>query len=603
MVLRLRDQDYNLLLNEYADANFDLEESIQTSIEYLTELKSSHIENTCDFQSNQWTIFHNGRTSRLTFNFDLTSQQIRFHLSMDENEKLLFVQIVKCWVVSLLDSLDIYSAHKYLRYLNRFISNSNCFQTDEETVESVKNSLHRINEETKHTAFVTCIAILNFIDYYEDIDSTSLYTKIITDMKNEIGYTEYVRKLPPPRDVFLFSTIIDDYFSKLPRESEAYIHYFPVLLWWKLTNLIPLRPFEFCSIKRDALTCKDGGYYIKLPRSNKKGGHRKNRNRIQIVDIIKIPLDIALEIQHYIKLTEDMGHTETLISYKSIRSTLSVQSGKPLTESRFYPGILFRVIERFYEYVVKGSYGYSTQNNPYRSDNTNIIPSHDSPLIRISAGDTRHFAFLNLMRLGYNPVEIARMGGHMTLKTQYHYHNHEDFILNVEVLKLMNKFRFEKETFSNNDSSNLLLIGNSAITETFNLSQLIKERFVKKPIQDTKTKKKLEIGHCTDPNQRCLVHDCFLCDYWWVSHEEYIEKNQVITEKIQTAYDHIKNIIATIEHIHNHITIHYQKDIDMGELDPQYNRDLAKLSKNLDTSLHNFAKLKVLKERMDTNDN
>ncbi|PEY46286.1 hypothetical protein, partial [Bacillus cereus] len=109
--------------------------------------------------------------------------------------------------------------------------------------------------------------------------------------------------------------------------------------------------------------------------------------------------------------------------------------------------------------------------------------------------------------------------------------------------------------------------------------------------------------YCTDPNQRCLVHDCFLCDYWWVSHEEYVEKNQVITEKIQTAYDHIKNIIATIEHIHNHITIHYQKDLDMGELDPQYNRDLAKLSKNLDTSLHNFAKLKVLKERMDTNDN
>ncbi|WP_454015787.1 hypothetical protein [Bacillus sp. Marseille-Q7846] len=76
------------------------------------------------------------------------------------------------------------------------------------------------------------------------------------------------RDLPNFYHVLLFDEIINDFKYKisLPR----YHKYYPVILWWTITNIIPMRPNEFLRMKYNCLHEKnDGKTWIIIPRSTK----------------------------------------------------------------------------------------------------------------------------------------------------------------------------------------------------------------------------------------------------------------------------------------------------------------------------------------------
>lgn len=605
MGIILSEKDISLL-SEFSDTKFDLVESLERAHEVLLNVKDRDERNDCVFDSEKWKFFHEHTTTSLTIDYKETFEIILFHAKeLKKAEKIVFINVVKSWVANLLDNLDNYSVHKYHRYLTRFIQISQFFNRD---IEEVIDELYIINSKHKHTAFIMCIGVLNFLDFYDEVDNQHEYREALVRVKEEIG-SQYknVRILPKPRDVFLFSEIIDKYFDRLSRDSNEYIYHFSIFLWWNLTNLIPLRPFEFCGISRNGLVIKGNNYYLKLPRSDIKGNKkRSNKDRIQIIDTIRIPLELAKEIENYIKITEKMGETKTLISHAAFRKAYSQIKAEFPTElkldiTKFTVSNLNTAIKRFYREVVVKEFGYSVRpQESYINQNDNIKILNDTVYDitdMIKPGDTRHFAFINLMRLGYNPVEIARLGGHTKLNTQYHYHKHQDeFFLNVEVLKLMKRFSLEKQDFNNNSEGKLIITSKSAITENFGLSELIKDRFVRTIPKDIEVKKKLEMGFCIDSMQRCLVHDCPLCDYWRISSVEYRVKKSKIIAKVESAFDNVKDILTTIKNIHKYIIESYENELD--EFNLELNKDLASLSKKLDDELFKYSDLQTIERKV-----
>ena len=111
--------------------------------------------------------------------------------------------------------------------------------------------------------------------------------------------------------------------------------YMPILIWWKITAVIPMRPSELCSkLTRECLIEEDEKYYIYVNRiksgdASNKGVVRKGG--IPLLNKIQITKEIYDLINDYIEKTNEYGHTETLFSYKALcafRKKIAIEFGE-----------------------------------------------------------------------------------------------------------------------------------------------------------------------------------------------------------------------------------------------------------------------------------
>lgn len=213
--------------------------------------------------------------------------------------------------------------------------------------------------------------------------------------------------------------VVEDYF-KSDLSDEHYRKYFCIYLWWNLTTIIPLRISEFCDIKRNNLIEVDDGFLLKLPRK------KQNNRRIQVIDSILIPKRLAEAINAYKNSTDKYGNTSTLISYLSLPFQKHNLDQKINSES-FDSNIFSYVLKDFYDEIVCKRYGFKIMEQEEVKAVEQGLSLNKVINRKIRPNDTRHFAFLNLMTQGYHPVEIARLGGHVSIYSQYHYHQHLEY--------------------------------------------------------------------------------------------------------------------------------------------------------------------------------
>src|SRR5699024_2662081 len=268
---------------------------------------------------------------------------------------------------------------------------------------------------------------LNFLTFSES-DSFYAYHRPLKDIKKGLPTESFPRQLPSGKDVLKLDSCINQYFADGISLSSR-LFFAPILLWWKITNIIPLRISEFCTIKRECITQHNGKYYIMLPREKSPAVKR----RVQIIDTLEITKEIFDLIDHYIRLTDPHGESKTLISYRTLLMLAKKHTGRWGKKDRSYFNRhnFTRLLESFYREVVYGKY----QN----SINREVRPN-----------DTRHFAFCSLLMQGISPVEIARLGGHSTIETQYHYANHTEYFIDVEVQKLTDGFKLKNGKIEGN---------------------------------------------------------------------------------------------------------------------------------------------------------
>lgn len=582
-------------LSAFSDSTFNLEYSIEQAKEVLTELQELYPGNQCLFDSDEWRILEKRISTYVCFNFEKIRNMATFSKEIDSE---FFVNIIKAWTSNQLSKFAISHAHNRLTSLVYMLSCSNFFSSSEDSRE---NLLHELYNKSEQVRYYLCTAALNFIDFYDNIDEEMIYTKLLGEIRGEIKQKLDARELPSPKDVMIFANVLEDFFSNIEIPSMEYFRYFPIYLWWNLTNIIPIRPSEFCTIKRDGLFKEEGKFYIKLPRSSKGNNLRKNRNKIQIIDTIRIPLEIGEKVYRYVELTKVFGSSKTLISYRAWeKAGAKNQNGIKVVKDSYSLNVFDSHLRMFHEEIIKNKYAISIRPSGLNTDtNTKVLPNGNFDINRtLRPGDTRHFAFINLMRQGFHPVEIARLGGHVELRAQYHYHQHVDYFMDTEILKLMSKFKMEYQNSLNKKE----IFGSSVLGEGSNTDGEIKKKFIFKPSSGMKIKRKLKDGYCIEPNQNCPVDECLMCDYWRIDIDEYNEKKEIIKSRAAEVYDDTKKIMGMLMDLHKHIIENFTIESDVAENSLNINKNLATYSKKLDDSLIRVSQLNMLEERKVTND-
>lgn len=509
-----------------------------------------------NFNSMIWKFFDEITQNINTLNFNIFNNLI--DTEVISNQDLL---LIKCFSVDrFFDGYGYQAVYERVKSIHCMISITNNFSVDDDNKVS-----QLLRKDTKNT--ITSVAIIDYIDFLESVDCANDGHLIVLSYfydNPRYFFGNRARKLPQSSDIFAF----DYYLKKFYKEETDNVVknlYKPVLLWWKITNVIPMRPTEFAyKLKRDCLKIEDGKYYIYIDRvkvNKNTSNKRKKHPSIPILRRIGITKDMYDLIQDYIDCTSFDDSSETLLSYVAykhfhkeyyttykpdlIYTKIIAEDGFKKIFKRhsnlFNRDTLEILLENFYREIIIGKY-----KNSSIKDTLNL-------------GDTRHLAFCSLLLQGISPVEIAMLGGHTTLAAQNHYTAHAKYYIDSEMLNFMAHRTVNPE------------IDNKELKEII----LNKPR---KPYKDLdkchSTKDK--IGYCTadfendvcDSNKRT----CILCTKWWcypsnnnyVKAREYIKIQSIepLKEKLSKEEEFLAKILKTAKVVNINELLELDKSCD-----------------------------------------
>ncbi|MGG0239841.1 site-specific integrase [Bacillus rhizoplanae] len=513
--------DYEIDFESFSDERFDLKESTKEAKLIYEDLITKGIVLQGGFEESNWVWLKEEKATRAHFDFEELENTIRFqsHISKE------FVLIVKCWIVYLSQQYSVtYVRVMYTNLLALFpITNYFTLSTDE-----VEENIRDLKEGSKSKR-TKVSNWLNFIDFSE-MEQLQTYKDLIISLKNTLSPNSGVRELPKAIDVFTFANCVEEYFKE-DLSKEELLFFLPVKLWWKMTNIIPMRPIEFCNIKRDCINREENRFFLRLPR--RKRNPNFDKKRLGVSDTLEIDKEMYELIHDYIQITEGFGKTKTLVSYPSIvfaakKLKLPGRETKLYNEI-FHTGALLTLLGRFYEDVVFKRYKLSVEK-------------------KINLNDTRHITFTSLLLQGISPVEIARLGGHTTLEAQYHYQQNIGFYVNTEIYKL------SKDGIKGLDFEDIVIrekINNMPFSPPVPLNECVE----------------MNLGYCTDLSMPCehSTH-CVFCSKWWVEPKrENIEKQKELIrqETIKPSIKKIKEKAAFISQMHRELKLEsFGKEVD-----------------------------------------
>ncbi len=535
---------------------FDLESGISNAKKVLQGLEEENILLLGEFEKDYWQ-FENHLSKGTTINFDFTELD-KFLFSKELPTELKV--IVKSWVGELLGKWYPSLARGSYSILLKALDWTNGFQENKVKTLIKEIAGRDVTDASKKSYFN---ALFNFFNYAE-LPIADVYTPRMVSYYNSLKVkNNNIRQLPPSSEVIKFSHHLEMYMEELNsyngnQHLKEKIVFYPIFLWWKLTTVIPLRASEFCNISRDAHSNRDGSYFIELPR---KKQDYQSRN-IQVITEVEITEEMYNHLQVYRELTEPFGVTETMCSFRSLMAVDDIAHNRSIKKdwNHFHIGILAQLITRFYDDVL---------NNKYE------LQINDKN--RLTPNSTRHLAFCSLLMQGISPVEIARLGGHKTIASQYHYSYHVEYWVDSEVFNLMKKF---KQSTANEQSSVAYVPDEiKLVAYQPNPIGLNEEDFTK-----------VEIGYCTDKLQRCETEECFLgCRHWRITPEEIIEKEEIILEKISEKRREIRELHAFIENLHKQIL-----SDEFTRKSPGTFTSLKAKAKEIGESIHDLTRLHLL---------
>lgn len=557
---------------------FDHKKSIRESNVLLHELnerclQENNLHKQINFSDDHWGLFNpiRGCSEDIDFSF-ISGMSFYKNIIVDELKIAL-----KCWVLDRLvnDRITAASVQTYFLHVKDAIIRTRIFQVNE--VESYTEHIKSLPLADSPKRQIIS-SVLNFLSYYYNISSVDQYTKAMYKILNNLKLGSNTRNIPSGIHILRFSSIVDSYFEA-EDDINNYLHYFPLLLWWKITTVIPLRPYEFCAIVPDCLIHENNKCYLKLPRLKGDNSYNRNLRRKQIVDKIQIPPDIEGLITEYKKLIEGYNHTtrKTLISRIVYDLTLPFgrknHSRKRSNESFLYPDLQC-LIERFYSNIVHIKYGLSYTNLPPigKRSSEKDYSNQNADLVRVRPIDSRHIAFINMLAQGWSKPEIARFGGHLLLETQANYQNHQEFWIEVETRKIMQHFKLGLKI--SNDKNDEDVVKDSFIL-SIRLDSAFKKKFILRP-PATATRKLLKLGYCTDLYQLCRTH-CFHCDHWRITPEEFENKEEELKASIAECDHTIAGLFSFLKDLNRLV---FEED-----LNPEIAENILSTQKKIDDEI------------------
>lgn len=496
---------------------------------------------------------------------------IKFEVSefvLKQHSTIPIIDLLKSWTILQIEEGNSYDhIQSKVHAVIRAINSSSFFDP---------NKVNEFNEQffknlySEHYRYSLSSWLIEFFDFIEHIEIEEIYLEIIWDRQRLQSYNENIRTLPSSHDVLKFSLVVEKYFTN-DLTVESYIKYFPVYLWWNLTNIIPLRINELCNVKSDCLSLTTEGYFIEIPRS-------KNANREYRFDHILIPEKLAKEILSYKEKTEKYGLSNTLFSYLANKYDHDQGKYKTLRAkelNEFNYKMFVTLLNDFYEKIIVEKFSFKIL------EDESVVPLGKNKNFinrKIRPNDTRHFAFLNLMLQGYHPSEIARLGGHRTIHAQYSYHKHLEYWIDSDLMHLLLYQKGQLADLYNSYSQDLLF------KKSIILSHNDKDE-VRIP---------LRIGYCTDPIQNCPVDEHHLCEHWRITFDDYQKHYEELQESVLKQKSILKTLIDKLVELHQTGLFNRKSDLYSAE-NQDFNYQLIERSKEVKHALY---QLTLLKERI-----
>lgn len=353
------------------------------------------------------------------------------------------------------------------------------------------------------------------------------YINVLTQMMNKYTIKISSRDLPDSISILKFHNYMDSFFGDDSVNPKLKLLYRPIHIWWKLTNIIPMRPSEYTvKMERNCIFTEDNNYYIKVNRVKDRFS-----SKFPIKKEFRIDNELANLILDYVKDTEQYGETKTLFSFRAcckLRDMLGkngfsiVNTGQSqkINEDYFTLANFAKLLRSFYKVVIQGIYADNTLD------------------CCICPGDTRHFAFFSLLMQGLPPIEIALLGGHSNLEMQLNYQNCIEYYIGTELYE----FLFTKKT---NDLSDKL---------EENINNIINNLPAKCP-KPPSERLELKIGYCLCDFSQDVCDDvgdfhCF-CSKWWAepTRETFDKLKKLVEEEIKKRSDSALSKLSAIEEL------------------------------------------------------
>ncbi len=378
-----------------------------------------------------------------------------------------------------------------------------------------------IQKISNYSNSIVKIRVLEFLSFYP----IGNYQEYIEKLSNiSFAKKQRVRKLPDYRSILIFAEILEMYIEECCLEEK--IKYSAIYIWFKITQIIPMRTIEFRKLKADCCYFDDkrNSYFIKLKRSKATLGSVKSKYDLQILPELKVSKDIFEIINEYRKLVDPEFKAKYLVPY-SLYASYFREKKRPrtsfLAEGRISQIMLSKMINDFYTLIIKDKYQYRVI---HKSDSE--FGMDDNAIEILTPMDTRHLAFCNMLLMGYNPLTIAQMGGHTNIESQNAYFSHIGIFLETQTMLLARKM------LSVNGESNWVKNGMTS-----------QEIFVKNYIRNGKPYRLVESNRflCYSENfpYECADSSCNFCRYSKlneeaVSFEDYYQELLKESKSIQT---------------------------------------------------------------------
>lgn len=374
--------------------------------------------------------------------------------------------------------------------------------------DSKKRSIHSIQEFLR----------------FSKLDNSKNYIKVLNTISIPDSNT---RNLPSYRSIMLFDYIIQDFI--LNSSHELKMRYYPILIWWELTKIIPLRPIELYTLERSWIYQEKDKYYIHVER-RKKERKKIRYERIPALNEIEISKSLYDFISEYIAQANMFNTSKYLFNYEFIRSFIPTKKTYK-RNSDYCGGKSFgNVLKHFRKEVITDMYGYCLVA---KSDDD--FPLNENELEMINIGDTRHIAICSMMLQGINEYTIAQLAGHATLTEQLTYCNHLESYTTAYTYAMAKSFQ------------NRIRLNSHSFGLAVKSKEMIFNRRLEKDNLDEYVK--LSNGYCKSKNipNECDIDDCIFCPYFIdsgnINFDLLEEKNKIIDKEIKTKLDYIKWVV------------------------------------------------------------
>ncbi|MFF2528822.1 hypothetical protein ACFVS2_07890 [Brevibacillus sp. NPDC058079] len=480
-----------------------------------------------DFEDDMWVLFSETSASTTSIFFDL---------DMFQSMKSL----LKCFtLLGLLEGHDDKYTQFRIKSLKECILHCQGFEVNSnEIIDKFESWLL---SKTKPALRRVALVITQFLRFSNLNNKKELFD--ILDQFPII--TSAVRNLPNFKDTLVFDSIINN-FQKTWNSYEKLIFY-PIVLWWKITLVIPMRVIEFCSLENHcASVSQSGNFLLKVPRK-KLRAHKSTE--IDVSDTLEVNQEIYELILNYKETIKGYKPTPYLLSYdaycESSWVTPRAISHKRIKET-FTPTQLRLLLKHFYDEIAEKKFGFSNME-------------------RINPMDTRHFAFCNMMLQGFNMMTIAHVGGHKSLHSQMHYFSHLEQLSqsSIQYLADQNKFNLENDTFSSLGEREKMIRAKGMFS-----------RYTKEELENLPS---LEFGYCTFDPQICPVGDCRYCPHLFIPESQF---NDSVICWLNDETDRIHGRIKEQLQLMKSLSCNMTYNCSTFEYDPLAQSELSYLARN-----------------------